>query len=317
MKIVLVGPGIMPIPPPGWGAVEILIWDYYQELRRIGHDVSIINTPNTTEIIEQVNMGNYDFVHVHYDVFYHILDKLRCPKIAITSHYPYIDQQDKYRNDHYATIFRSICNNDKHIIFALSVKDYNAFSANCSNRSNLLLLLNGSNHNEIYPIDDINQKTFRDKSIYIAKVESRKNQEKYSILPNIDFYGKCENDAFRNLPCYKGENSHGELMTKLKQYGNLVLLSDGENGTPLVIKEAIMAGLPVVTNKYSIDDLDVTRPFIDVIPDEKLNDFAYIENRIKENLNKQYLKDDIRRYAMDNFSWQKLVKEYSDKIESF
>ena len=27
MKIAIVGPGIMPIPPTGWGAVEILIWD--------------------------------------------------------------------------------------------------------------------------------------------------------------------------------------------------------------------------------------------------------------------------------------------------
>ena len=27
MKVAIVGPGIMPIPPTGWGAVEILIWD--------------------------------------------------------------------------------------------------------------------------------------------------------------------------------------------------------------------------------------------------------------------------------------------------
>ena len=27
MKVTLIGPGIMPIPPTGWGAVEILIWD--------------------------------------------------------------------------------------------------------------------------------------------------------------------------------------------------------------------------------------------------------------------------------------------------
>ena len=27
MRIAIVGPGIMPIPPTGWGAVEIFIWD--------------------------------------------------------------------------------------------------------------------------------------------------------------------------------------------------------------------------------------------------------------------------------------------------
>ena len=43
MKIALIAPGIMPVPPPGWGAVEILIWDYYNELQAAGHNVVIIN----------------------------------------------------------------------------------------------------------------------------------------------------------------------------------------------------------------------------------------------------------------------------------
>ena len=43
MKLCLVGPGIMSIPPVGWGAVEILIWDYYNELKKQGYDITIIN----------------------------------------------------------------------------------------------------------------------------------------------------------------------------------------------------------------------------------------------------------------------------------
>ena len=53
-KIALIGPGIMEIPPKGWGAVEILIWEYYQELKRLGWDVDIINTPKTEEIIKNL-----------------------------------------------------------------------------------------------------------------------------------------------------------------------------------------------------------------------------------------------------------------------
>ena len=37
MKIVLIGPGIMPIPPTGWGAVEILVWDTKIALEKLGH----------------------------------------------------------------------------------------------------------------------------------------------------------------------------------------------------------------------------------------------------------------------------------------
>ena len=32
MKIILIGPGGTTIPPNGWGAVESIVWDYYQEL---------------------------------------------------------------------------------------------------------------------------------------------------------------------------------------------------------------------------------------------------------------------------------------------
>ena len=74
MKIALVGPGIMEIPPKGWGAVESLIWDYATELGELGHEGTIINTPDRTQIIRELSEEKYDFIHVHYDVFYDIMD---------------------------------------------------------------------------------------------------------------------------------------------------------------------------------------------------------------------------------------------------
>ena len=73
LRIALIGPGIMPIPPTGWGAVEQLIWDYAVILRAKGHTVDIINTPNRQEIFSKVNTGSYDVAHVHYDVFWDCL----------------------------------------------------------------------------------------------------------------------------------------------------------------------------------------------------------------------------------------------------
>ena len=46
MKFALIGPGILSIPPPGWGAVEILIWDYYNDKFVHLEDNAIINTPD-------------------------------------------------------------------------------------------------------------------------------------------------------------------------------------------------------------------------------------------------------------------------------
>ena len=63
MKIALIGPGIMEIPPDGWGAVEMLIWDYTVILRELGHRVEIINTPDRELIKFEVAHGKYDVVH--------------------------------------------------------------------------------------------------------------------------------------------------------------------------------------------------------------------------------------------------------------
>ena len=58
MKIALVGPGIMEIPPKGWGAVESLIWDYATELGELGHEGTIINTPDRAQIIRDLTKEN-------------------------------------------------------------------------------------------------------------------------------------------------------------------------------------------------------------------------------------------------------------------
>ncbi len=326
MKICLIGPGIMKIPPPGWGAVEILIWEYYQELIKYDHEVDIINiirnnsyeqnSPNTEysqNLINTINSKEYDFVHLHYDCLYHILPFLKCKNKGITSHYPYIDQKDKHTNDGYSKIFGEICNNNLHNIFTLSKKDYNTFYENSKDTSKIFLLTNGANHKEI--ISDINGCN-KEKSIYIGKIEERKQQFKYCKISNIDFYGKCLDDNFKILDCYKGEFDHNNLMNIMKTYGNLVLLSKGE-ADPLVIKECMMAGLPIVTNKHSIEGLNFEeiKKYIDIIPDDKLEDLEYIENIIKENLKKQIYKEEIRKYALENFSWNFIIKNYLDIIE--
>lgn len=329
MKIALVGPGIMPIPPPGWGAVEILMWDYYRELLAQGHQVDIINklrhtdyeqkfphSPYCQALIQQLNSNNYDFVHIHYDVLYGIMPYLTCKKVAITSHYPYIDQLEKHRPDGYEATFKGICNNAHHLIFALSLKDYNIFKTHCTHPNNLGLIINAANSTEITPLEH-DKALLLDKSIYIAKIEPRKQQHKYHTIPDIHFYGRCEDNTFSRLACYKGEPSRPTLMELISHYGNLVLLSNGENGTPLVIKEALMAGLPIVTNSYSSNDLDTSLPFIDIIPDDKLEDLEYIQQVIQENRKKQHYKADIRKYALTHFSYEVLIHKYIEQVNNY
>jgi glycosyltransferase involved in cell wall biosynthesis len=82
------------------------------------------------------------------------------------------------------------------------------------------------------------------------------------------------------------------------------LLSDGESD-PLVIKEALMAGIPVVTNRYSGME---PMPFVDIIPDEKLHDMAYVADVIEKSRAKD--RTGIREYA-SRFSWETIVRDYN------
>ena len=58
MRIAQITPGVIPIPPNGWGAVEKIIWEYTKVLRNLGHEVEILYT-------DDVRPGEWDIVHVH------------------------------------------------------------------------------------------------------------------------------------------------------------------------------------------------------------------------------------------------------------
>lgn len=57
MKIINVTPGLIPIPPNGWGAVEKIIWEFHNNLLVLGHDSHIT-------YLDEVP-ADADIVHIH------------------------------------------------------------------------------------------------------------------------------------------------------------------------------------------------------------------------------------------------------------
>jgi glycosyltransferase involved in cell wall biosynthesis len=318
MKFALIGPGIMPIPPDGWGAVESLIWDYSVELNELGHEGVIINTPNFDDIIEYLNEDEYDFVHVHYDVFYPLMDRIaketKIKKIAISSHYPYIDQTKMHRQDGYDRVFDWLVNSNKYYIFCISKKDYKTFKDAGVNESQLVLSENGANHKRFsFKMEAVKP----DRSLYLGQINHRKRQWIYQDIKSIDFVGKIMSTTpFNPSINYLGEWTDAYKREHFTDYASLVLLSDGENGTPLVVKEAMINGLGVVISRYAAHDLPSDLPFVTVIPDDKLDDICYIEEKIIENRQLSIsMRDEIRKFAISNFSWESLVKLYVENVE--
>lgn len=320
MKVCLVGPGIMSIPPTGWGAVESVIWETANELGELDYEGEILNTPDKQEIISSIEEGQFDFIHIHYDVFCDLIPEMMRvspkSKIALSSHYPYIDQYNQHARDGYDRVFRwMIANGNKFYNFCVSEKDLNAFKSCGYPEKNLRLFKTGAQHRDIKFITDPQNK---DRSIYIGKIDRRKAQFLYQPIDSIDFVGPIgDSYKFDYNKNYLGEWSRESICDRIGEYANTVLLSTGENGTPLVIKEALIAGLGVVTSQYCAYELDESLPFITIVPDDKLEDIDYVNNCLIENRNISLsMRDEISEYGIDNFSWEKLIKVYSENISN-
>lgn len=297
----------MPIPPTGWGAVEILIWDYKETLERLGHEVHIVNTRDMNEIVRQCNAYGPDFVHVQYDEFWQVCDYLNCPNVAITSHFGYLDQPNRY-DGYYNFIMNGFVSMKKGKIFALSPSIAEQYRLRGFDESRLFVVPNGV-RDDLFRFDPNCE--LPDQSIYLAKVEPRKRQFMFQDIQGLNFAGNVIDQRFNTSSTkYLGEWSKRELYQNLTKYANLVLLSDGE-AHPLVCLEAMSAGLGLVISEWATANLDLSLPFIDVIPESKLNDLQYVQDVIAENREKsKSMRDEIRNYAIENFSWETIVKNY-------
>ena len=151
--------------------------------------------------------------------------------------------------------------------------------------------------------------TYGDRSIYLAKIDYRKRQHMFQSIESLWFAGNIADSRFDTSKNYLGEWSKDVLHKELTQYGNLVLLSDGE-AHPLVCMEALAAGLGVVVTEWGRANLDESKDFITIIPENKVNDIQYVEEQIIKN--REYSlqnRKEILEYSK-SFDWVEILKTY-------
>lgn len=317
MNIAFIGPGIMPIPPTGWGAVEMLIWDYATVLTELDHGGVIVNTPNRTEILEELQKEKFDIIHLHYDVFHNIIPDILAlsnGKLIVSSHYPYINYPEMWANDNYKSVMNSYSENKNFYIFSSSEKDINTFIKFGADLDHCWLSRLGVLDSS-YQFDE--NSTYN-KTLCFSQICDRKRQYLIQDLDNVDFVGRMEYGKFTNRTNYKGEMPRGKLNTEITKYSNFTLLSSVENTTPLVVKEALICGLGVVISEQVSVELDTNLKFIDVIPEDKIEDISYVKNILKKN--KNYSRKNrslIREYGIKTFGLKSILEfEYIPKLES-
>ena len=309
MKICIVGPGYMSIPPKGWGAVEILIDDYRKTLQQMGHTVEIVNSRDPNLIVWMVNSYNPDFVHIQYDEFVVLAKHFNCKNVAVTSHYGYLEQPDRW-DPGYRQIFWEFVNSEVKL-FCLSPGIADVYRKAGVKEERLFVTPNGV-RTDLLNFEE--ECLFPDESIYLAKIEPRKMQTVYQNVEGLNFIGNCVDPQFdTSNPRYGGEWSKSKIYLDLTKFANLVLLSDGE-AHPLVCMEALSAGLGLVISEFAAANLNQELPFIEVIPKNKLSDFSFVKNAIVKNRETSAkMRKEIREYSQ-NFDWKNTCERYCELL---
>ena len=303
MKVSIIGPNT-PIPPRGWGAVESLIWDYKLSLEKLGHTVQIINIGEPTKILNMIEEFKPDFVHINYDDWVPLYPYIRYP-CAITTHFAYIERPElmgPYK-ERVFDVFTQV----KPTVFGLSDGINKVYENDCKIPSDKLYLNPNGVMSENFRVT--NTPKFSDRSIFLAKVDYRKRQCFFQSIDSLWYAGNIVDHRFDQSKNYLGEWEKEYLYDNLTDYGNLVLLSDGEAHS-LVVMEAFATGLGVVVSEWATANLDLSKDFITVIPEDKVNDLEYIEKAIIEN--REYSvknRNEILEYSKQ-FDWTNVIQNY-------
>lgn len=347
MKITVVGPGLISIPPKGWGAIETLISDCSSALERLGVNMAIVNQKDKLIAIAEINNSTPDLVHIHYDEYIAWSAQINCAAIVATSHFGYLSAYSKYLKifrirsvgyalsifvkivpsrllqrigipedlialSRYCPIFFSFLDS-KCYISALSPQIAQTYS-NYGRQRGVFVIPNGARDDLIRYTESPSNSG---KSICLGKIESRKRQYLLQQLLNLDFVGPLIDKRFDSSSAqYLGEWSRDQVYNNLTDYSALVLLSAGE-AHPLVCCEALIAGLGLVVSPSAAANLDISLPFVAIVPETKLDDLAFVDAAINRVISYSRLhRKEIRDYGLENFSISAASRAYEDLYRS-
>lgn len=95
MKVLFLGSGMLPIPPPGWGAVEKAIFELSRALPTVGVETEIVNVPGSGRSIDEYRFAlrlrgllqgrTWDILHASTPVVANRLSSMKWPYVY-TSH---------------------------------------------------------------------------------------------------------------------------------------------------------------------------------------------------------------------------------------
>ncbi len=307
LQIALVGFGLLPIPPTGWGAVESILWEMHERLTARGHTVHIVNERKRKAFRALMNLPKLDFIHCHNDrAVSRVMAAgiLKRARVIATSHHAWHwgalpnDSRRLLRMTSYAPFQLPLTDRCGH-----EIRRKNPFAK-------IAVQPNGC---------EVSQFRFQPsgncRAICVGRIESRKRQDWIvralaESKVECDFVGPIRDALLPDGRNYLGEWTREQLRERLTEYSALVLVSTAE-GQPLVVPEALAAGLSVVVTRPAAENLDLSKPFVHLVEQE-----GDLQPTIERAIQGQdTLRQDARKYAEGTFDWEILMDRYERQLQ--
>ncbi len=313
MKIALIGAGLDSIPSKKFGALEMVLWNYKLGLEKIGHEAVIFNDQNLKVVAAQINAGAFDLALLNYSEYVSFFSKnLKIPLLT-NCQSGYITNRKRWSIGYHSVFYDTMKSSG---IIASSPEIRKLYIDN-GFKGFVRVLRNG--------IDTENftlQEKGNNRAVCLGRIEPRKRQAWLAKIVadtvDLDFVGPIQDEAFKaEARCrYEGYWMKEEMYKNLSTYSCLVLLSDGE-AAPLVVPEALAAGLSVVVSRSAAANLDERLPFITILPDD-ISSSETIAQAINTQIrNNNTYRPEILEYAKSYFDNRVVVADLVRIIEEF
>ena len=298
MKIIQVTPGIIPIPPNGWGAVEKIIWEFHNNLLSLGHDSQITYLDDVP--------SDADVVHIHVANLALLAHERGIPYyFTLHDHHAYLNGKDSwtYKENLEAMKYaiKSFVPAKYLVKYFDGIPEYFSHGVNAEyftpatrmEHKLLCVANNGYAHDQT-----IDRKGFGI-AIEVAKTLN---------LP-ITIAGPSNNKNYfsKYPPSYDKltilyDLTEKELLTLYNQHSIFLHPSELEAGHPnLTLLEALSCGLPIVGTLESDGSLNGM-----VVTPREVADMVHGVNEVLKNYNQYKI---LARKQAEQLSWKRRTKE--------